>query len=262
MGICASTSFPTTDGARISPEQRNGDRHLNDKLTEDKRNDSRVHKLLLLGAGESGKSTLFKQLSTIYGNGFKKEDKREFIPVIHSNTIEAVQTLIRASERLAAQNSVYEIKEKKSLDAKASLLRLSAIDDPLTERICDEIRTLWKDKSIRSTYAMRGSSYYLGDSAKYFIERVGETWKIDYLPTLQDLFRSRVRTSGILEMDYVYDKTHFKVFDVGGQRNERKKWIHLFQKVTAVIFVVALKYIPHMKAIILYVCVVCSQPSC
>jgi len=28
--------------------------------------------------------------------------------------------------------------------------------------------------------------------------------------------------------------------DVGGQRNERKKWIHCFQDVTAVCFVVAL----------------------
>mmetsp|Transcript_3197 Transcript_3197/g.3971 ORF Transcript_3197/g.3971 Transcript_3197/m.3971 type:complete len:246 (+) Transcript_3197:131-868(+) len=241
MGICASASSPTTAGARISPEQKNGDKHLNDKLTEDKRKDARVHKLLLLGAGESGKSTLFKQLSEIYGNGFKIDDRREFIPVIHSNTIEGMQTLVKASDRLAAKNKKFEITEKKSLDAKASLMRLSAIDDPLTERICEEIRTLWNDKSIKETYKLRGSSYYLGDSAKYFIERAGYTWKKDYCPTLQDLFRSRVRTSGILEMDYVYQKTHFKVFDVGGQRNERKKWIHLFQKVTAVIFVAALR---------------------
>ncbi len=30
------------------------------------------------------------------------------------------------------------------------------------------------------------------------------------------------------------------MFDVGGQRNERKKWIHCFEHVTAVLFVVAL----------------------
>ena len=35
---------------------------------------------------------------------------------------------------------------------------------------------------------------------------------------------------------------HFynRMFDVGGQRSERKKWIHCFEGVTAIIFCVAL----------------------
>ena len=33
---------------------------------------------------------------------------------------------------------------------------------------------------------------------------------------------------------------YFHIFDVGGQRNERKKWIHCFDNVTAVIFVASL----------------------
>jgi guanine nucleotide-binding protein G(t) subunit alpha 3 len=32
----------------------------------------------------------------------------------------------------------------------------------------------------------------------------------------------------------------YRLFDVGGQRNERRKWIHLFEGVTAVIFCVAI----------------------
>lgn len=31
-----------------------------------------------------------------------------------------------------------------------------------------------------------------------------------------------------------------RIFDVGGQRSERKKWIHCFENVTAVLFIVAL----------------------
>jgi len=32
----------------------------------------------------------------------------------------------------------------------------------------------------------------------------------------------------------------YRLFDVGGQRNERRKWIHLFEGVTAVIFCAAI----------------------
>jgi len=32
----------------------------------------------------------------------------------------------------------------------------------------------------------------------------------------------------------------FKFLDVGGQRNERRKWIHCFEGVTAIIFVAAI----------------------
>lgn len=39
---------------------------------------------------------------------------------------------------------------------------------------------------------------------------------------------------------YKIDGTTFEMYDVGGQRNERKKWIHCFDNVTAVIYVAAL----------------------
>ena len=47
-------------------------------------------------------------------------------------------------------------------------------------------------------------------------------------------------SSGIVETNFSHKKLDFKLFDVGGQRSERKKWIHCFEGVTAIIFVVAL----------------------
>lgn len=34
--------------------------------------------------------------------------------------------------------------------------------------------------------------------------------------------------------------SYYRMFDVGGQRSERKKWIHCFEGVTAIIFCVAM----------------------
>ena len=61
-----------------------------------------------------------------------------------------------------------------------------------------------------------------------------------YIPTEQDVLRSRVRTTGIVQTDFKIKGLDFAMFDVGGQRNERRKWIHAFDDVNAVIFVAAL----------------------
>lgn len=69
------------------------------------------------------------------------------------------------------------------------------------------------------------------------IDRIGA---VDYIPTDQDILRSRVKTTGITETTFRIGDLTYRMFDVGGQRSERKKWIHCFENVTAIIFLVAI----------------------
>lgn len=69
------------------------------------------------------------------------------------------------------------------------------------------------------------------------IERIGDP---NYMPTDQDVLRSRVKTTGIAESTFLFGSLKYRIFDVGGQRSERKKWIHCFEDVTAIIFLVAI----------------------
>ena len=62
----------------------------------------------------------------------------------------------------------------------------------------------------------------------------------EYTPSEEDVLLCRSRTIGIVKTVLEIDKNEFNIFDVGGQRNERRKWIHCFDEVTAVIFVAAL----------------------
>ena len=57
-----------------------------------------------------------------------------------------------------------------------------------------------------------------------------------YKPTEQDVLRCRVLTQGIFETKFSVEKVNFHMFDVGGQRDERRKWIQCFNDVTAIIF--------------------------
>lgn len=74
-----------------------------------------------------------------------------------------------------------------------------------------------------------------------FFDRLDSIRASDYIPSEQDVLRCRVMTTSITETrftaPYESRNVHFNVLDVGGQRGERRKWITLFDKVTAVLFV-------------------------
>ena len=71
--------------------------------------------------------------------------------------------------------------------------------------------------------------------------------KSDYLPNDDDILRSRKRTNDVQRIDFelkvplsIGGGTQiFWMYDVGGQRGERKKWIQVFDGIAAVLFVVS-----------------------
>ena len=200
-----------------------------------------ISKLLLLGAGESGKSTLFKQMVCIYGVGFSEAARREYRPIIHNNVITSIKTLIEQGELLEEHGKV---QGKCSVGQELRPLRdrvveLKQGEDTITPEIGGWIKRLWKDVGIQNAYLHR-ARFQLTDSAAYFFDQVDVVADLSYVPTEQDVLRSRVRTTGIVESNFLIEGNTFQIFDVGGQRNERKKWIHCFSEVTAVLFVAAL----------------------
>lgn len=80
----------------------------------------------------------------------------------------------------------------------------------------------------------------MDDSHEYFMEHLERICATDYSPTIDDLVRCRVRTTGIQELQFNYQGRQLHLIDVGGQRTERRKWIHCFEEVTMVLYVVAL----------------------
>ncbi|KAI8596134.1 guanine nucleotide binding protein, alpha subunit, partial [Dissophora ornata] len=73
-----------------------------------------------------------------------------------------------------------------------------------------------------------------------FFDSVDRLYSADYMPDDQDILRCRVKSTGITETTFHLGLLTYRMFDVGGQRSERKKWIHCFEGVTAVLFLVAI----------------------
>jgi len=86
----------------------------------------------------------------------------------------------------------------------------------------------------------RSAEFQIDDSASYFFDHLDRISEEGYRPSVDDILHVRAKTTGIVETEFVTNGLHFRMVDVGGQRNERKKWIHCFQDVTAIIFVVAI----------------------
>ena len=111
--------------------------------------------------------------------------------------------------------------------------------DLLPADVADAIRSLWRDPSIQEA-VRRSREFQLNDSAVYYFNAIDRMASPSYLPTDQDILRSRVKTTGITETTFKVGELTYKLFDVGGQRSERKKWIHCFENVTALVFLVSL----------------------
>jgi hypothetical protein len=79
-----------------------------------------------------------------------------------------------------------------------------------------------------------------------FFADVDRLFAKDYLPTDQDILRTRLRTTGITETIFELGNLTYRMFDVGGQRSERKKWIHVFDNVQVVLFLVAISGYDHV----------------
>jgi len=117
--------------------------------------------------------------------------------------------------------------------------RIKDVEESINPKLAPLIAQLWADPGIQITYENR-AMYYLTDSANYFLDKIETLVASDYIPTEDDLFRCRTRSTAILEEQFDIEGNKFRMIDVGGQRNERKKWIHCFSGVTALFFVVAI----------------------
>ncbi|XP_017054141.1 G protein alpha q subunit-like [Drosophila ficusphila] len=226
MDCCLSSK--TTEADLINME-------IERQLQLDKKKARREVKLLILGTGESGKSTFIKQMRIIHGNGFSERDKRGYIKLVFQNIFMAMQSMIGAMDKLNISYGQSEHRELAALVMSIDYSKVSFLEGPYLSAI----KTLWKDVGIRECYDRR-REYQLTDSAEYYLNDITRIERADYLPTEQDILRARVPTTGIHEYPFNLEGFLIRMVDVAGQRSERRKWIHCFENVTSLMFLAAI----------------------
>ena len=230
MGVCVSREA----------QQRRAAKRRSDAIDKQLEIDLRVYKctfkILLLGASESGKSTIVKQMKIIHGDGYSQQQLESFTPVVYDNLAESIWCVVNGMDRLgiAFQNPVNHDHAQA-----IKLLRTRKSHYTLPLEVVNAIDSLWADEGFQECFR-RAYEYQLNDSAPYYFEHLPHLLAPGYVPNEQDVLRARVATTGITEVEFRDRKLTYKLVDVGGQRTERRKWMHCFDDVRAVLFVSAI----------------------
>ncbi|ORY49752.1 guanine nucleotide binding protein, alpha subunit [Rhizoclosmatium globosum] len=279
-------------------------------------------KLLLLGTGETGKSTILKQMRLIHGVVFTEDEYIGFRSAIFMNIITCAKSLIHAMETLqipygfvppfvppvvdpnagegegggindapqptteasadpAAQTTSAanpsdpndpddppEPMLKRNDPAAIAAREAYALIDPekgqtgpvvdaaalikgvnirfgfvkgetLPANIIDAAKLIWGDSGVQYCYT-RANEYQLIDCCAYFMNDIDRVCHPEYMPGEQDILNARMMTTSITETKFEVQGVTFRVFDVGGQRSQRKKWAPYFDDVRAIIYLVAM----------------------
>lgn len=318
--------------------QKIQDSRLEKIMQQSKANKKNQVKMLLLGAGESGKSTVLKQMRLLHLGGFSNQERFQYKNIIWADTVACMQTLIIQSRNLGIElesddpkSELYLFKQQilnykplESIDTPAAggttflkdylskyseksavnrrnkssgradigwleennstdgtLISNDLLDDyketdellkdyidnnndsnnnnkktttnntdninVINENskqiskidIAKAIENLWKyDSGIKQCFN-KSNLFQLEGSSSYFFENVEKYADEEYECTNDDILKGRIKTTGITETNFNINGIKFKILDAGGQRSERKKWIHCFQDITCACFVLA-----------------------
>ncbi|XP_042696928.1 guanine nucleotide-binding protein subunit alpha-13 isoform X7 [Chrysemys picta bellii] len=220
-----SGCFPGCLLTSTEAEQQRKSKEIDKCLNREKTYVKRLVKILLLGAGESGKSTFLKQMRIIHGQDWDRTAREEFRATIYSNVIKGVRVLVDAREKLhipwGNPDNQNNGDKMMAFDTRSTMVAQGMVETQVFLQYLPAIKSLWADNGIQHAYDRR------------------REFQLDYLPSQQDILLARRPTKGIHEYDFEIKNVPFKMVDVGGQRSERKRWFECFDSVTSILFLVS-----------------------
>ena len=131
------------------------------------------------GAGESGKTTIIKQMKILHVRGFSEEERREKADEIRRNIIESIRVNVAScslsldqsfrGQDITAHMSRLDPPVSLQVEGNERFLRViqaARLDESqLTDEVFDAAEQLWADPGVRESYR-RSNEYPLIDCAK------------------------------------------------------------------------------------------------
>jgi len=226
MGVACTKQDDTASTAKS--------REIERIIRTDNTDQTRRIKILLLGTGDSGKSTFFKQIRGIHTN--KKDlsaESKKFVKVLRQNAKLSMQRLIVSCQ----ERNIQLPKMAEQLDAAIS----AEEPENLSAETAKMIQALWANDIVREAYEKRHElKIHIPTNADYYFKHCNRFATADYVPTFDDMMMAKLKTTGVQEAQFKSEGNDIILVDVGGQRSERRKWLHCLDDVIAIIYMCAM----------------------
>ncbi|GMR61881.1 hypothetical protein PMAYCL1PPCAC_32076, partial [Pristionchus mayeri] len=204
-------------------------------LQQDKKEDAGRLKILLLGGADAGKSTILKQMRILHMTGFSAEEMHSFHKYLRYNVSQIFHEMSKGVLELVPE--IADVEKSLIYRFAEGLSWFAGLDDDMEVGILINFLQL---KCVRSFMQYHPNYSSLPDNAHYYIPNLGSLLSPDYMPTPEDILHLRIPTTSVNEINFSFEKASIRLIDVGGQRTYRKKWIHCFNGVAAVLFVASM----------------------
>mmetsp|Transcript_30757 Transcript_30757/g.49333 ORF Transcript_30757/g.49333 Transcript_30757/m.49333 type:complete len:443 (-) Transcript_30757:305-1633(-) len=194
--LCCTNSGPG--------EEREINQHIDAHMKNAINAEKITHRILLLGPGDTGKTTIIKQMRKIHNGVIAEEQLDSHAAYIRTQIVKYMQTLCVQSIKLNIALSASQDDDDDS-DAQASrdfICNLSAPCD-LSPDVVQHMKVLWNNDGIRQTLEQRAKFQIPDNVAYFFDQRLDDIGADDYVPTFEDYLRIRMRTSGMNQEEFL-----------------------------------------------------------
>ncbi|KAF9229787.1 guanine nucleotide binding protein, alpha subunit [Gyrodon lividus] len=231
MGIC----FSSRGIVDLTEEDKRRHKEAEKFLRDAKAKMASQVKVLLLGSGDSGKSTVLKQMRLIHRVPFSPDEIENYRQLVFNNLTTGMNYVFEAMEDMALEVAEETLPHVELVKNAHDIQPYQ----PFPRSYYQPLKDLWEDKALQRAYE-RGNEAALPENLGYFFPALDRLFDETYQPTEQDIVQCRARTIGITETTFQLKDHEMLMVDVGGQKSERRKWIHCFQDVTSILFLVSL----------------------
>ncbi|KAJ7251864.1 heterotrimeric G-protein alpha subunit, GPA3-like protein [Mycena rebaudengoi] len=264
-------AWPWTGSFRRKIQAKVRSDAIDRQILEDSERRKKECSILLLGAHESGKSTIVKQMK-IWHQGFEAHELAEYRTTIYRTVLDSAATLARVVRRVGVRAleederahaalllAVFPAagsadtegggeRVESGMDARPGTAeaeaptpvadKLAQTSAMLTPALADAIWHVARTQTVERLLE-HPTEFHLMDNASYFFAAIHRIAAPTYVPSEDDILHARASGTAILETRFSMGGFPIRMIDVG-QRSERRKWIHCFESVTCLIFCAAL----------------------